>query len=177
MGHAIARVLGRFPRWCHDAGTIVILPLLAVLITLDVALRYLFRSPLPWGEEIYGLLLFLVVQLSMAQAWDENKHVRMELLYVRLGRRWRAVADALTAFTGVVFFGVIVLQSARDIPYMSKTSESTEILQIPLWPFRLLVALISLVLVFKLLYGLFAREADAPHEIEYEGVVIAKEQH
>jgi TRAP-type C4-dicarboxylate transport system permease small subunit len=180
MTRRLVNFLKDFSRWCHDFGTLVILPLMVVIITADVVMRYFFNAPLAWGEEINGLLLFLALMLSMTYAWDMNKHIRMELLYVRLKGGWRALADITTGVTGIVFFGCLGLQSLRDIEYMRKTHESSETLEWPLWPFRALLVLISFVFVMKLVHYLFVgrRLAEAqPVEIERDGVVISMEQH
>lgn len=169
-------LLTAFSKWCHDFGTLLVLPLMTALITVDVALRYFFNRPLAWGEEINGLLLFLVLMLSMTYAWDKDKHIRMELVYVRLTGAWRALADIATGVTGIIFFGFLGVQSFRDIDYMFKTNEATEVLAVPLWPFRALIVLISFVFVVKLLYYVFVGRKEAGDlTIERDGVVIRKE--
>lgn len=169
-------VLVAFSRWCHEFGTLLVLPAMALIITLDVVARYFFNAPLPWGEEINGLLLFLLLMLSMTYAWDKGRHIRMELLYVRLRGTGRLVADLATGITGIVFFGFLGVQSVRDIDYMRRTHEATEVLQVPLWPFRALMALICAVFVFKLLHFLFVgRKAEQAQVSERDGVAINRE--
>lgn len=167
-----------FARWCHEFGTLLVLPSMALIITVDVVARYFFNSPLQWGEEINGLLLFLVLMLSMTFTWDKGRHIRMELLYVQLQGRARALADVATGVTGIVFFGFLGVQSIRDIDYMRRTNEASEVLHVPLWPFRALMALICAVFVFKLLHFLFVGRKQAAAQamqIERDGVVIHRE--
>ncbi|MBS0429127.1 MAG: TRAP transporter small permease [Proteobacteria bacterium] len=177
-GTTLIRFLKSFSRWCNDVSTLVVLPLMVLAITADVILRYFFNAPLEWGEEVNGLLLFLLLMLSMTYAWDLNKHIRMEIFYLRL-RGWRRTfADVVSGLTGILFFGCLGLQSWRDIDYMRKTNESSEVLHIPLWPFRALLVLISLVFVIKLVHYIFVGRKEAVHEeaaLERDGVVITKE--
>ena len=165
-------------RWCHEIGTLMVLPAMTLLITLDVVARYFFNAPFLWGEEVYGLLLFLVLMLSMTYTWDKGGHMRMELLYVNLRGTARTVADLATGLTGIVFFGFLGFQSVRDIDYMRRTNESTDVLQIQLWPFRALMALICAVFVFKLLHFLITGRKEVAKQsktIERDGVVIQRE--
>jgi TRAP-type C4-dicarboxylate transport system permease small subunit len=166
-----------FSKWCHDLGTIIILPLMALIITLNVAMRYLFNAPLAWGEELNGLLLFLVLFLSMTYTWDQKRHIRMEIIYVRLKGPWRRLADWATGITGIVFFGLLGAQCIFDIGYMIKTNETGEELPVPLWIFRALAALISFVFVLKLvIYMVRSKDEEKEEvEIEREGVVIQRE--
>jgi TRAP-type C4-dicarboxylate transport system permease small subunit len=177
MLKTLQRALVGFSKWCHDIGTLLVLPLMAVIITVNVILRYFFNAPLAWGEEANGLLLFLVLFLSMTYAWDQKKHIRMELLYVHLKGTARAISDWVTTIAGIVFFGLLGLQCIFDIGYMMKTNETGEELHLPLWPFRALAALISFVFVIKLLYYLFhGRHQDTEVVTEVEGVVIQREK-
>ena len=169
--------LNRFSAKAHDTGTIVFLPLMIFLITLNVLLRYAFNAPLAWGDEVNGLLLFLILFLSLTFTWDQKKHIRMEIVYTLLKGRMRTVADLATGITGILFFGLMGIQSLRDIPYMIRTNETGEELPIPLWPFRVVMALISFVFVLKLvIYVVHGRKEDEKHEvrIEREGIVIPK---
>lgn len=176
MLQRLAVFFNRFSKWCHDLGTIIILPLMALIITVNVAMRYIFNAPLAWGEELNGLLLFLVLFLSMTYTWDQKRHIRMEIVYVQLKGRWRAVADWVTGITGIIFFGLLGTQCLFDISYMIKTNEAGEELAIPLWIFRALAALISFVFVFKLVYYMVHGRKEQEVEIEREGIVIQREK-
>lgn len=177
MATTFISLLKKFSEWCNDLGTLVVLPLMAVVITANVVLRYFFNSPLEWGEEFNGLLLFLLLMLSLTYAWDMNKHIRMELIYLRLTGWRRAAADIVTGICGVIFFGALGWQCWRDIDYMRATNESSETLHVPLWPFRALLVLISLVFVMKLVHYIFVGRREAVHEragLERDGVAIPR---
>jgi TRAP-type C4-dicarboxylate transport system permease small subunit len=177
MFNSFVVFLERFSEWCHDLGTIVLLPIMILIITANVFLRYIFNAPLSWGEEMNGMLLFLVLFLSMTYTWDQKRHIRMEIVYVLLKGRWRSFADILTGITGIIFFGILGIQSIRDIPYMIKTHETGAEVGIPLWPFRVVMALISLIFVIKLVIYLFRGRKEIEKEevvTEREGIIILK---
>ena len=105
MIERLAILFNRFSAKAHGIGTICILPLMIFLITLNVLLRYAFNSPLAWGDELNGLLLFLVLFLSLTFTWDQKQHVRMEIVYVLLKGRMRSLADLATGIIGILFLG------------------------------------------------------------------------
>ncbi len=178
MLNRLTAFFNRFSEWCHDTGTIGLLPLMTFLITLNVIMRYVFNAPISWGEDMEGLLLFLVLFFSMTYTWDQKRHIRMEIVYVKLKGVWRSIADLASGITGIIFFGLLGIQCIRDIPYMIRTHETGQELGIPLWPFRAVMAVISFIFVFKLfVYILHGRKETEQEkvEIEREGIVIQKE--
>lgn len=138
-------------RWLFRLGVYAALPALVFLVSLDVLLRYLFNSPMPWARDANGLILLVTLFSCLPYAWDRGYHIRMEILYARLTARRRRIADTLTAVAGIAFFGAISIQGLRFTPYMQATNETGEDLLIPLWPFMTFMALASLVLAARLL--------------------------
>jgi TRAP-type C4-dicarboxylate transport system permease small subunit len=134
----------------HKLGTIVFVSAMIFVITIDVILRYIFKTPLLWGKDADGLLLLIVFFASLSRCWDEKRHVHMEILYNRFKGRLKAFADMIAALTGLLFFGMLGFKSLEDIPYMIATNETKEFLPIPLWPFSAFMALCSFVLFFQL---------------------------
>lgn len=151
MLHRVILFFDSTSLWFHKVGTIFFVPAMAFLVTLDVILRYLFNAPTIWGKEVTELMLFLALMLSLIYCWDEQRHIRMEILYTRFKGGWRLVADSLCALTGMIVFGFMAVQSVRDIPFMIRTHEIGQESHVPLWPFRVFLALISLMFFFKLL--------------------------
>ena len=92
------------------------LPSLVVLVTLDVALRYLFNAPLQWGRDVNGLLLLMTIFGALPHAWDRASHIRMEVLYVRLSGARRRSVDVLASVSGIIVFGLMAVQGARFVP-------------------------------------------------------------
>ena len=131
----IDRWSDRLARRLFAASVYVTLPALVALVTLDVALRYLFNAPLQWGRDVNGLLLLMTIFGALPHAWDRAYHIRMEVFYVRMSgpRRW--AVDVLASVSGIVVFGLMAIQGARFVPFMIATGETGEDLDLPLWPF------------------------------------------
>jgi len=136
----------------HKIGTRVFLPLLAGVVCIDVILRYVFNAPLPWGSELSGLLLLLVVSLSLTYTWIEGRHVKLEIFYSRFPPKIKRIALIFTCLTGVLFFGALGIQAVREIPYMIATNESGQDLDIQLWPFNLVIATVAIQFVVSLIF-------------------------
>jgi TRAP-type C4-dicarboxylate transport system permease small subunit len=127
------------------------LPALMVVVTLDVVLRYVFNSPLPWGRDVNGVLLLMLTFSALPHAWDRGYHIRMEVFYNRLHGRARDLADVATGAAGILFFALMGAQALLFTPYMLRTGETGEDLLLPIWPFMAYMGFCSLVLAARLL--------------------------
>ena len=150
-------MIDRIDRWSDRASLALFrfaayagLPALVGLVTVDVALRYLFDAPLRWGRNVNGLLLLLTMFSALPRAWDEGYHIRMELLYERSRAAARGWADILSALSGIWVFGLMAVQAWRFVPYMARTGETGEELLLPIWPAMAFMGACGLVLAGRL---------------------------
>lgn len=144
-------------------GIYVTMPALVVLVTLDVALRYVFTAPLEWGRDVNGLLLLMTIFCALPHAWDRAYHIRMEVFYIRLSRKGRLRANVLGSVAGIVVFGLMAVQAALFVPFMIVTGETGEDLRLPIWPFMAFLCLCASVLVARL----FANPAGSEDGLRY----------
>ncbi len=153
MNHAFD-IFDRWSAWASERlyrlGVYVSLPALVILVTTDVVFRYFLNAPIAWVRDVNGLLLLVSLFTALPYAWDRGYHIRMELFYTRFAGRVGDLADVLSAFCGVVFFGLLAVQAMRFLPYMASTNETGEDLVLPLWPFMAFMGLCGVVFVARL---------------------------
>ncbi len=143
-------LLKRISLRLHQLGTIVVIPVMIAVITLDVVLRYFFKSPLLWSQDMNGLLLLVVFWANFTYTWDEGKHLIMDIFYRKLKGRWKRAADFLTCLMGMIFTGLLAFKGFMSIPNMIRLNEAGVMLAIPLWPFTAFMAVCSLLLFLEL---------------------------
>lgn len=146
-------------------GIWVTMPALVLLVTLDVALRYVFNAPLEWARDVNGVLLLIGVLCALPHAWDRAYHIRMEVFYTRFTTRRRRWADVLSSVSGIVFFGFMAVQGARFVPFMIQTGETGEDWHFVLWPFMAVLSLCSLVMVARVFSNPAADEGRLRHKL------------
>lgn len=97
----------------EDLLVIVLHGLIAGLVVLAVALRYVFNSPLTWGEELIVALLTWMVFLGAAAAVRSQMHIRIDVMapiFRKAAFNW---LNTLTVVTGVVII-VVALWACYD---------------------------------------------------------------
>jgi TRAP-type C4-dicarboxylate transport system permease small subunit len=141
----------RLSRHLFRLGIHVMLPALVVLVTADVVLRYVFDAPLQWARDVNGLFLLMSIAAALPHAWDRAYHIRMEVAYERFPSRLKRSVDVLSAFAGVVFFGLMAFQAAAYVPFMVRTGETGEDLLWPLWPYMAFMSMCAALTVVRLI--------------------------
>lgn len=150
----VASIIRKLGLWSHRMVIFVFIPALGFIITLDVILRYVFNAPLAWSHDVNGLLLLMAFFASVTHSWNEGRQIRMEVIYNRLKGPFRETANLITILTGMLFFGLLGFRCLQEIPEMIRTGETGLMLMIPLWPFKALMGLFSLLLFLQLLLSL-----------------------
>ncbi len=84
---AINERIGRSVSW--------LTAVLVVLVTVDVALRYLFKVTFVASQELEWHLFALVFLLGGGYTLRHNGHVRVDVFYQRLGRKGKALVNIL----------------------------------------------------------------------------------
>jgi TRAP-type mannitol/chloroaromatic compound transport system permease small subunit len=82
-------------------------------IIYEVLSRYVFHHPTLWVTEsvVFGCGLSYV--LAAAWALQDNRHVKIDMIYDRLTSRRRAIIDSITFVFFALYLGVFLWASAK----------------------------------------------------------------
>lgn len=82
-----------------------------------------FFSPPLWTQEMSQFTLVAYFMLGGAYSLQLGSNVRMDLLYQRWSPRRRAMVDAVTVFTMIVFLAVIIWGGFDSVIYALEVGE------------------------------------------------------
>lgn len=72
--------------------------ILVVLVTLDVVSRYLFNFGHPVVQESEWWMYSMIFLMCAGYTFIYDEHVRVDIIYSRLNRRWQNIVDLTCAF-------------------------------------------------------------------------------
>jgi TRAP-type C4-dicarboxylate transport system permease small subunit len=75
----LTRAVDALVRFCGLLSAILILVILAIVI-YAITQRYVFDTPLLWGDELNGYLLVAMIMLGGAEALRRGDHIAIDLL-------------------------------------------------------------------------------------------------
>jgi len=130
---ALLRIVDRISRLFAWAGGAILIATTLVIIA-EIILRGVFSYALGLGFEMSGYTLAVCASWSFAYALFRKAHIRIDALYVRLGKKARIGLDlvALAAFTA---FAILIATAAVGVMLESleRGSLSNTPLKVPLW--------------------------------------------
>jgi TRAP-type mannitol/chloroaromatic compound transport system permease small subunit len=128
----------------------IIIPV-ALLEAAEVVLRYGFDAPTDWSWELAAMLSGMMFISGAAWVLKEDRHVRTDLLYAKLSRKWRAIFDLF--FFTLIFFsfvGVLSVKSTLQAIYSVSILESTfSMWAPPMYPLKIIIALSFITLLLQ----------------------------
>jgi len=144
--------LGKLLNWI---GGLVLLPAMALMMTTDVVLRYVFNSPLSWGLEASELLLLVVFLSGLVEAFRNGAHVRMDLIYRNMPETGRRFVTLIYVLLGLGTFYLLARKAIEEAIFLESIDQVTQYLHVPQWILYAVISMVGvLVVAFFVLRGI-----------------------
>lgn len=142
----------------------VVLLLLMAFTTLDVIMRYFFNAPFRGSLEATEFAMAIIVFLGIAYCGVVGGHIGVDLLEKYLDRPSMRFVAVLVSLAGSALFAVIAWEMVEETVYA--WTQISNMLRMPHWPFRLVVAFGSAMFAIVLLIQAIeaARGVKRKHE-------------
>jgi TRAP-type C4-dicarboxylate transport system permease small subunit len=129
----------------------LIIPLM-LLTTGDIIGRKFFSKTIPGTFEISEYILATFILLGAAYTQQVKGHVGVDFLTSRLSPRVRIVCEVVTTILSLFVIAIVIWQGCLE---GIRERTVSDMLRIPQYPFRLLVAVGGFLLWLELLIDLF----------------------
>lgn len=112
----------------------VLMLALSVLVTLEALLRKLLQFSFGGVDELSGYVVAICAPLAFAVALIDQAHIRINLLYMKLSLRTRAILDGLSALSLLLlalflgYFTVTTVQETSDYASLAQTPWATPLI-------------------------------------------------
>ena len=103
------------------------------LIFYGVVLRYVFKNPRPWIEEISMYAIIWGIMFGLSIALRNNQHITIDLLYEKLPPKFQRIIDLFANSIGVIFCVCLVYFSTDLVISTYKTGMVSMTVGIPMW--------------------------------------------
>ena len=143
----IKKWIHKLNRFIGGVGAWFLIPLM-IITTVDVVSRDVFNHPIPGTVELSQYMLAVFVLLGLAYSQQVKAHVAVSLFISRLSRPVQLSLNILSAVL-CLFISFIIAWQGLVVGIEEKTV--SDMLRVPQYPFRLLVAVAAFLMCLELL--------------------------
>lgn len=116
----------------------------------EVIARYVFNSPTNWAHESMFLMFGMQYLIAGGFVLREGGHVRVDVLYNKMSKRWKAISDVLTSIFFFIFMFALLVTGwtfFKDSYSVSEVSFTEWAIQY--WPIKLALPLGAVLLIIQ----------------------------
>jgi TRAP-type C4-dicarboxylate transport system permease small subunit len=136
----------RVNRLISGIGAFFLIPLMS-LTTADVLSRNFFNRPIAGAVEMSEYLLSIFILLGLAYAQQAKAHVGVSLVTSRLSRKSQLI---LLMITTLISLAIAIVLTWQGLAVGLEERTVSDMLRIPQYPFRLLVAVAAFMTCLEL---------------------------
>ncbi len=123
-------------RFIAGVGACSLISLMLITST-DVLSRDVFNHPIPGTVELSGYMLAVFILLGLAYAQQVKAHVGVSIITSRLPHHVQYILNIITTLISLFIFSILIWQG---LVVGIEERTVSDLLRIPQYPFRLLVA-------------------------------------
>ena len=146
----IKKGIQKINRFIAGSGAFSLIPLM-LITAADVLMRDVFNRPIPGTVELSQYMLAVFILLGLAYAQQVKAHVAVSIVTSRFPERAQLILSIVTTLIGLFIFLILTWQG-----WVVGIEERTvsDMLRVPQYPFRLLVAVAAFFVCLELLIDL-----------------------
>lgn len=132
--------------------------------------RYLGGSPVPYTEELAGLLFVITSMAAVPHGVASTQHIRLLVVWRRLPQRLASVFAIVGDLLGAAVLVVLLRQMLAFADYSREAGSRTEVAELLLWPWMVVMpaslAMLAVAVTLRALARLAAMRAGRFDSLE-----------
>jgi C4-dicarboxylate transporter DctM subunit len=109
---SLGSISGKINGFCGMISGLSIL-IIAIIVTYEIIMRFMFRSPTSWVLETSIYLCIASVFLAAGYTQKEKNHINVDLITLRLCRRDNMIIEFLTSLLAIIYVFVLTWEGGK----------------------------------------------------------------
>lgn len=146
--------------------------ILALMTTVDVLSRWLFKAPIHGVNDVRAIVMAMVIAACLPANLAARQNIKVEFLGNLLGPRPKAALDGIG---GIVTLAFVAVMAWQFIPYtieLTRSGQTTWVIKLPVapgWWIATALLLLSVPVQLTVVFFDFARAFAPRHSADDEG--------
>jgi len=145
----------------------VFVGVLGLMTCVNVLGRYLFNAPLQGSVDYTENVLVVIVAFGLAATTAAGEHISVDALFTKFSSAWQHILKAVAVFISFVIFSALAWRGiVAGLESMTVHETMMTMVNIPLYPFRLILAIGFISCVVALLHEIIQlfryKKGDSP---------------
>jgi TRAP-type C4-dicarboxylate transport system permease small subunit len=153
FAHLSARIIqvSKKVGWmCGCIAAITTMALIAITVC-DIFLRFVFNKPINGTFELTEYAMIIIVFMAIPWATTRNVHVRVDLLTGKFSAKKQTIIYAISCFLSMIITFLFGWYTYPEILYAYDIQFKSDMLDIPTYPFYIIIMIGFFLLLFTLL--------------------------
>jgi TRAP-type C4-dicarboxylate transport system permease small subunit len=105
---------------------------IAVVMIIQVFMRYLFKSPIMWAEEACKYMFVWTSFLSLGYCFRRDMLLKVDILYSKISSGIKKVVDFISTILTLVFLGALFIRSLTVVGQIAASGQLSPSLGLPM---------------------------------------------
>ena len=116
----------------EEYGMVILLAVMTIIIFVQVIARYVFRSSIPWSEEIARYLFIWIVYFAISYGVRVNAHIRVDAFITILPKFMEMPVRVFSNVLFMIFSGLMVYYGIKVVSFILASKQVSPALGIPM---------------------------------------------
>ncbi|MBN2059197.1 MAG: TRAP transporter small permease [Deltaproteobacteria bacterium] len=154
ISEILNKILEPVSRYLNYCGAFFLLILMALVI-VHIAGRYFLNRPVEGAVELIELLMIFIVFLGFGYVAVRKMNVAIDFFVQMLPEKIKNAIEVVTCLLSIVIVTLITWQALVHLKVLFSSGQATGVIQIPHYPFMILLFVGYLVFDLVLIQNLF----------------------
>lgn len=143
----------------EDAFCAVSLLVTAIVLFINVVLRYVFSASTSWAEELIRYLMIWITFIGGSVCVRRGAHIRMDFLLTILPKRAGILLTRLVYLIAAGFCAALFCYSVRLVLFTVELEQTSPAMGVPMWIPYMAMPIGSALMVIRFIQAVLRKEA------------------
>lgn len=112
---------------------VTLISVIAVVLGLQVFMRYVMQNSLSWSEELARYLFIWLIYIGISYGAKIMRHIKIDASLYLFPKKWRAYVVIIGDFLFLVFCFIVIIYSVLLVNRQLMLSQTSPAIGMPMW--------------------------------------------